>query len=186
MQEQARAPAALFLPFPEPGQRPQLSTADTRTYTTHAHTRPTHTHDPHNVSTWVTCTQDAATPNTRRQHASMQHSSRGPHASHCHTVAVHSRLHGPQSCARSLTPRSPSAHYGHMEWGNTAHTQTHRHTHTHGLQGQPTASPVQQVQPTSLRGREAPPHYSGEVSVSICFVHPPGGEHLENSSGFYP
>ena len=181
MQEQARAPAALFLPFLEPGQRPQLSTADTHTHTTHAHTRP-----------------------TQRQHMGYMHTGRS-HAKHKETTRIHAAL-------LQRTARQPLPHRGRSQpspWSPELRTEphpsqpvctlrshgmgqhhTHRHTdthtHTHGLQGQPTASPVQQVQPTSLRGREAPPHYSGEVSVSICFVHPPGGEHLENSSGFYP
>ena len=120
MQEQARALAALFLPFPEPGQRPQLSIPATHT----------HTHDPHNISTWASCTQDAARPNTRRPHAS-----RWP-SSNRHTARQ--QLPTPRPfIAISTVPRaahgaSPLAARQHImvTWNGATHTHTHTHTHT--------------------------------------------------------
>ena len=118
VQEQARALAALFLPFPEPGQRPQLSIPATHT----------HTHDPHNISTWASCTQDAARPNTRRPHAS-----RWP-SSNRHTARQ--QLPTPRPfIAISTVPRaahgaSPLAARQHImvTWNGATHTHTHTHT----------------------------------------------------------
>ena len=176
MQEQARAPAALFLPFPEPGQRPQLSTADTCTHMTHTTSaHGLHAHRTQQRQTQGDNTHPRSTPPEDTARQQLPH--RGRSQPSAWSPELHTEPHPSQPIC-TLWSHGMGQHH--------THTNTHTHTHTHSLQGQPTASPVQQVQPTSLHGREAPPHYSGEVSVSICFVHPPGGEHLENSSGFYP
>ena len=125
MQEQARAPAALFLPFPEPGQRPQLSTADTHTHTTHAHTRP-----------------------TQRQHMGYMHTGRS-NAKHKETTRIHAALL--QRTARQPLPhrgRSQPSPWSpelrtephpsqpvctlrsHGMGQHRTHTDTQTHTHT--------------------------------------------------------
>ena len=119
MQEQARAPAALFLPFLEPGQRPQLSTADTRTHTTHTTSaHGLHAHRTQPRQTQGDNTHPCSTPPEDRTPATA-------------TPWPFTAVSMVPRAAHGASPLAARLHITVTWNGATPHTHRHTDTHTH-------------------------------------------------------